>query len=224
VAVGPPVVMLLQSYGGEATLRAYLFCLPWLAFFAAAACLPGRASRLPASLRAWRLMLACAVMAPLLLISYFGLELMNRMDSADVRAAAWYERHAPRRSLMLFVSPNFPNRLTARYAQLQIPGETFSPALTDERGVRRGGLGPEDVSAVKRLLDADGVAHSYVVLSPSQERYARLYGLLRHGSLRALERGLVASGDFRLVYRSGGARIFKYRPASPKRRIAGSGR
>jgi hypothetical protein len=223
VAVGPPVVMLLQSYGGEAILRAYLFSLPWLCFFAAAACLPARASRLPTWMRSWRLIMASAVMAPLLLVSYFGLELMNRMDPADVRAATWYEHHAPRGSLMLFVSPNFPNRLTARYAQLHIPGSTYAPVLTDEPGVRRGGLGPEDVRAVKRLLNENGVPHSYVVLSPSEERYARLYGLLPHGSLAGLERGLVASGDFRLAYSSARARIFKYRPPDKRRRGGGSG-
>jgi hypothetical protein len=211
VAVGPPIVMLVQSYGGEATLRAFLFSLPWLSFFAAAACLPAHASRLPTWLRSWRLLVASAVMAPLLLVSYFGLELMNRMDPADVRAAAWYERHAPRGSLMLFVSPNFPNRLTARYARLQIPGDTYAPVLADDKEVRERGVGPEDATAVERLLNENGAAHSYVVLSPSEERYVRLYGLLPpHGSLAGLERGLLASGDFRVVYRSGGARIFEY--------------
>jgi hypothetical protein len=39
----PALVVGLQSYGGEGRYRTYLFALPWLCFFAAAALSPTRA-------------------------------------------------------------------------------------------------------------------------------------------------------------------------------------
>jgi hypothetical protein len=41
--VAPLFVVGLQSYGGEGRYRTYLFALPWLCFFAAAALSPTRA-------------------------------------------------------------------------------------------------------------------------------------------------------------------------------------
>jgi hypothetical protein len=48
------------------------------------------------------------------------------------------------------------------------------------------------------------------MLTPSQRRFARLYGLLPSGWQRSLERTLERSTAFRLVYRSEGASIFEY--------------
>ena len=45
LAIAPFLVLGFQSYDGEGPLRAYLFALPWLAFFGAAACAPGDRAR-----------------------------------------------------------------------------------------------------------------------------------------------------------------------------------
>ena len=56
--VAPLLIVGVQSYGGEGRYRFYLFALPWLCFFAAAACAPPTPTGLPRALRAWRLALA----------------------------------------------------------------------------------------------------------------------------------------------------------------------
>jgi hypothetical protein len=49
----------------------------------------------------------------------------------------------------------------------------------------------------------------FVVTSQSEHRYARLYGLLPHRSLRRLEEQLRSSRAFRLVYRRGRTSIYE---------------
>jgi hypothetical protein len=203
------LIVLGQDYGGEIVLRVYLFGLPWLAFFAAAALQPTRTPW--PSLRAqWRLAGAAAVLTPLLLVAYFGPELQNRTDADDVAISAWYEEHAPAGSLLLFVMPNVPNRLTERYPKLLIPSEDYNPNLTDRPGFRADGIGPEDVPAIAQTIEENRAPHSFIVVSPSEERSARLYGLLREHSFAPFERALTAHGRFRLVKSIGRARLYEY--------------
>jgi hypothetical protein len=204
-------VVLGQDYGGEIMLRVYLFGLPWLAFFAAAALGPTRQTRRFSLGAHWRLIAATAALSALLLVAYFGSELQNRFEPDDVAIAAWYEQHAPPRSLLLFVTPNVPNRLTERYPRLLIPSEDYNPNLTDNPGFRANGIGPEDIPAIERTIRDDGAPHSFIVFTPSEERSARLYGLLRGGSLAPFERALSAGGRFRLVKSIGAARLYEYR-------------
>ncbi|HVG75551.1 MAG TPA: glycosyltransferase, partial [Thermoleophilaceae bacterium] len=95
LVVAPLLVAVLQRYGGEGAYRAYLFALPWLAFFAASACLrlPRRRGRLRMSRRP--LALAAGALSASMLFAYFGYELANHISPAEVHAQQWYERHAP---------------------------------------------------------------------------------------------------------------------------------
>jgi Glycosyl transferase family 2 len=211
LVVAPLVIVGLQSYGGEGRYRVYLFALPWLCFFAAAACAPTRARLRTLTHRA-RLTLASASLGICLLFAYFGLELMNRVDSDDVAAATWFERHAPSDSVLVGVTTNFPDRVTARYAVAYDPAYPGAPSLTDHAAYRNRQLGVADLPRIERTLRAYGAPHTFLTLGRSQERYARLYGLLPDGSLQSLDRALRASPSFHLVYRRGPSSIFAYRP------------
>jgi GT2 family glycosyltransferase len=210
LVVAPLVIVGLQSYGGEGRYRVYLFALPWLSFFAAAACTPTRA-RLPTLTHRARLTLASASLGICLLFAYFGLELMNRVDSDDVAAATWFERHAPTDSVLVGVTTNFPDRVSARYAAVYDPAYPGAPSLTDHAAYRRRKLGVADLPRIERTLRGYGAPHTFLTLGSSQERYARLYGLLPDGSLQSLDRALRASPSFHLVYRRGPSSIFEYR-------------
>jgi hypothetical protein len=206
------VIVLGQDYGGEIMLRVYLFGLPWLAFFGAAALSPARPARLFSVRSQWRLALATALLSPLLLVSYFGLETQNRIDRDDVAISVWYEQHAPRGSLLLFLTPNVPNRLTDRYPRLLIPGEDYNPNLADDPGFRKNGIGPEDVPVIERYIRQNRATHAYLVISPAEERYVRLYGMARGGTLAPFERRLGDEQPFHLVKTIGRARLYAYRP------------
>lgn len=220
LVVAPLLGVALQSYGGEGPFRAYLFALPWLALSGAFACtrtpLRGGATRMSRP----RLMVATAVIGASLLFAYFGQELANRIPSDDVAASTWYERHAPAESLRIDLSPNAPNRLTARYPLVSLADP---PALLEQPGFAGHLLGAADVRRLERVIRTLGDHRAYVVLSDSQEDYARLNGLLPAGSVAAFVGSLERSSDFRLVYSRPTAWIFEYAPAGSavKRMVPG---
>jgi GT2 family glycosyltransferase len=262
--VAPLVVVGIQSYGGEGPYRLYLFALPWLALFAAAACAPARRAllanrkagprlavtgpdgkptgigprRVAANpdrtwaamwepirrrglslrwrentvLRQWRLALGTGVAGVCLLFAYFGLERMNHVSSEDVAAATWFERHAPRGSLLVQMTSNAVSRVTSSYASAYDTRYATSPILTDRDSYQHRRLGSEDLPRLEGKLRRYGVAHTFLILSGSQQRFARLYGILPPGWRPRLERVLYTSPSFSRVYGNGSSSIFEYRP------------
>jgi hypothetical protein len=219
LVIAPVAIVLIQPYGGEATFRAYLFALPWLSFLAAGACRPAPArGGLARTAAALPVLVATALITGLMLFVFYGLELVNRIDRADVAAALWYERHAPARSTAVYLAPNFPGRLSFRYATLYPATGPPSPVLPNERGVAGHAPGPGVTRVIARLFRLSGKSRGFVILSPSEARFARLYGLLPDGSSERVARTLANDPAYRLVYHNGEARIFAYRrPARPPR-------
>jgi glycosyltransferase involved in cell wall biosynthesis len=209
--LAPLLIIGVQSYGGEARYRVYLFGLPWLSFFAAAAFASTRGRARGVAHRA-RLALGSAALGICLLFAYFGAELMNHVDADDVAAARWFERHAPNGSLRVGVTTNFPSKLTARFAAVYDPTYTGAVTLTERVRYRGHKLGVTDLPAIERTLRSYGARHTYLTLGISQERQARLYGILPAGSVPSLDRALRTSPSFALVYRRGSAAIYAFRP------------
>jgi GT2 family glycosyltransferase len=209
LVLAPVALVLIQTYGGEGRFRAYLFALPWLSFFAAWACAPKRSGA--AAWRSWRLALACAATGTCFVFAYFGLEMVNRMTRDDVAAALWFDRHAPRGSLLVGLTPNFPNQLTARYARTHDPALPGNHGLSVEPGFPPRRFHAADLPRLEGTLGSYGVRHTFLSLTSSQERYGRLFGVLAPDSRRSLEVLLRQSPSFRPVYRRGSATIFEYR-------------
>jgi hypothetical protein len=214
--VAAPVLILgLNSYGGEGRYRFYLFALPWLCFFAAVACSPAASTRLLSVVRGWRLALATGVAGACLLFAYFGMELSNRVGSDDVAAAVWFERHAPADSLLVGLTPSFPRRLSARYPVVYLRSHPGAPALTDHARYRGQRLHRISLPRLDATLAAYGARHTFLILTASQQRYGRLFGLVPASTSDRLARALRASSSFRLVYGGGAASIFRYRGRRP---------
>ena len=207
LAFAPFLLVGLQSYDGEGPLRAFLFSLPWLAFFGAAACAPGRRAR-GLLRRTWRSVAASVLIGTGALFGYFGQELTNYISRDDVAASRWYLDNARPRASLTSLAPNFPERINARYASHL---ETL-PTLVTEPGYRPHLLGPADVPSLEALLRRDDSPQRFVAISPSQERYARFHGLAPPGSFARMAGALRTSPDFELVYERGAAAIFLYRP------------
>lgn len=218
LASAPALVLLVQSYGGEGPLRVFLFALPWLCFFAAVACRPpGNASTLLG--RSWRLIAASAAVGIGALFGYFGQEPINYVTHDDVTASRWYLDHAPEGSSLTYFAPNFPERLNARYVKhideprdlLQMPG--FVEQLRAQTGIRSSPCGrrcdPRLAPATKSFLLTDPAPRHYLIVSPSQERYARYHGIASREAYKAFTRALLASRDFDVAYRRGDAVVFE---------------
>jgi GT2 family glycosyltransferase len=206
LVLAPVLTAGVQRYGGEGIYRAYLFALPWLAFFAALACmhLPAGVLRLRMSPR--RLAPAMGVVAAFLVFAYFGQELANHISRSDVRAAVWYERNAPAGSARLQLAPSVPARLTARYPKVTLAD--LEPLLARPRFIGHR-LGSRDLPRIERVMREAGGRRTYLVLTRHQEDFARLNGLLPAGTLASLVRAVGASPDFRVAYRRPGAAIFE---------------
>jgi hypothetical protein len=166
---------------------------------------PGRPARPGFGL----LLAATATVGECLLFAYFGQEATNRISTDDVRAAVWYEAHAPRGSIRLNLAPRAPDRLTARYPQVSLS----DPSALLERSAFAGHpLGAGDLPRLERLIEEQGARRTFLVLTRGQEDYARLNGLLPEGSVTSLARALSSSTRFRLVYRRPTAWIYEYAP------------
>jgi GT2 family glycosyltransferase len=219
LVAAPLLIVGANSYGGEGRYRFYLFALPWLSFLAAAACAPGTSTRVRSAFRAWRLTLATAALGVCLLFAYFGLELSNHATADDVEAVQWFERHAPKDSLLVGLSATFPRRLSADYARVYDPAYPGVPGLTDYVAYRGRKLGRGDVRRLHATLGAFGARHTFLIVTPIQEHFVRLYGLLPTGSSETLKRALRGSRSFRVAYDSGPAAIFEYRPPAKRGRL-----
>jgi hypothetical protein len=204
LAAAPLLGFALQSYGGEGLFRAYLFGLPWLAFFAALAC-ARNVSESPARLGFLPLAVASCAVGACLLVAYFGQELVNRIRTDEVRADVWYEQHAPARSVALYLAPLVPDHLTASYPPLQ-----NGAALLNQPAFRGHRLGEGDLPRLERVAQGYAPRRVFVLLSRRQEDYGRFNGLLPGGSVTSLAHALHASPHFRLTYHRPAAWVFEF--------------
>jgi hypothetical protein len=222
LVLAPGLVLLFQSYGGEGPLRAYLFALPWLALFVAAACLPadgGSAGR-----GSWKLAAATAAIGACTLFGVFGQEPLNYVTADDVAVSRWTLDHTATGASLTVLAPNFPERVDRGYVRhldetrdlMRLPG--FAAFVRGER------TRMPDVGA---FLRRDRAGSHYLILSPTQDRYLRYHDLASQADYRRVTGALLASPEFRLVYRHGDALVLalapsREPPASPDQNRGGA--
>jgi hypothetical protein len=210
LALSPGLVLLFQSYGGEGPLRVYLFALPWLALFGAAACVPKPGDAGSAARRSWKIVAATVAVGTCTLFGLFGQEPLNYVTGDDIAVSRWTLDHTPAGSSLTVLAPNFPERVDERYAQhldeirdlLAVPG--VAAYVRGERAT---------MPDVARFLRQDRAASHYLVLSPSQERFLRYHDVGTAADYDRVTRALVASPEFRLVYRHGDALVLELVPS-----------
>jgi hypothetical protein len=210
LALVPCSTVAAQSYGGEILFRAFLFSLPWTAFLAAGAFFPHRgAARTPAKAvrTAAALVATGGVLVGGLLVAYFGLERANHLRPGEVAAAHRFYQVAPPGSFLMLVAANFPTRLDASYPRH--PGFSYDPSLLALPRFQDRMLGPADVDAVAQELA--GYPAAYLMVSTSQAAHAELFDLAPPGAVDRLERALLASPKFGVVYRNDDATLFRLR-------------
>lgn len=215
VAVAPFPLLIAQPYGGEMVLRVHLFSLPFVAFLAAAALLPGgdgsrwltRSSYLGTPLHAPErthrrdppvLVLACTLIVVLAgsLLTRYGNERMDQFTAQEVAAVDRLYDLVPPGGLLVAMSGNLPwkDRGYEQYDYLMavhLARTTPAPQLAEalEEAMRR-----RPASAV--------------ILSRSQRASIELLGSLPPAVTDEVESHIEMSGAFRLVYANDDARIF----------------
>lgn len=230
-ALAPYLVVPIQSYGGEVTLRAYLFSLPWMAALALEAIWPsGSPARSPDRVttatmptagpsergwwrrpglreRPWGLAILTPVLVSGLILTYFGYSLTNWMTPSDVEAATWVETHLPAHATVLFFGPGFPNKLTAQYPLYRYYPLTITDTPSNVFGLQTPG---QRVATVRTALAAVGVKTAYLIVSPSMLRYEREEGIISQADISATIHDLLAAPDITTVYNRDGSYVFAY--------------
>ncbi len=192
LALSPLPLIVANSYGGEMVFRVYLFALPFVAFLAAASLFPnpgsGRSRSFPAVLTCFTVVLIGAS-----LVSYYGEEQVNYFSPQEVEASAWLYAHAPAGSLIVGPSGDLP----WDYKNIESYHHYWF-ALDTPKG--RQAVLARPVASLRADLTDRAYPASFLVFTRAQAAEVDTTGLMPAGSIAGIERAVMASGLFRVVY------------------------
>jgi hypothetical protein len=194
LAMGPFVMLAVQSYGGEAALRVYLYTLPFMLILVVA----GLADRFPARsvITTATIVLVSTLVVPLLLIARFGNERFEQVTGGDVAAARYVYSVAQPGASIGAVSPNALLGFHDLAAYDYPPNnEPTGFAFTKPAQVLRG-LGH----------NARGV---YLLITPAQIENGVVNDGLPDDWGARLEARLAKNRRFKLLFNRFGGRVYK---------------
>jgi hypothetical protein len=196
----PAGLVMITGFGGEVLFRAFLFASPFIAFLAAAACLPRDGRGMPVKNLVVTTLLT-AVMLPGFLLGYYGKEQLNYFTPAEMQAVSWIDEQARPGSLLVQGARNDPSQFRnyERFTYVRIdeePPESYTPLLNDPAGVL------EDWLRDPRYTDA------YILLTRGQRIVVQADQTLPPGSMDRIETALRRSPTFRVAYATADATVF----------------
>jgi hypothetical protein len=207
LALAPIPLIVVNSYGGEMLFRVYFFALPFVALFAAASLFPNRTEQRSA-LTPVAVFLAAAILLSGFTFAYYGKEQVNYFSPQEVAAGQWVYTHAPAGSLLISVTSNWPYSYE-HFEQYQYDWFALDPA-----NVRRQIL-QDPVGELTALSSAHVGPGAYVVFTRAQAAEVAALGLLPPGAVDHIQRALVASSQFRVVYENPSAAVLVFTTGSP---------
>ncbi|WP_116204631.1 hypothetical protein [Amycolatopsis circi] len=204
LALAPLGLAALQSYGGEVFVRCYLFALPFAAILGGC-CLDALLSRpsgpgaMRAASRVRPRFRGAGPVAAAIVLAALGLGTITARGGGDAYLS--YTRADV--------------AAVADAYRLAAPGQTISVLSADATPIGFDRIGVVNQPAVERtcpgyvraatcVLDA---APDYLVVTPSQENYGRIYYGLSAGWTDRLVSDLLYSGNYQVVFDQGGARL-----------------
>jgi hypothetical protein len=192
LAAAPFTLMAFQDYGGELLLRTYLFILPFVAFFAAALFYTT-----PSSGGSWRTAALTGLLSVALLGGFFftryGNERMDYTTHQEVDAVRYLYSIAKPGSVIAVASSNLPWKFQA------FEEYYYSPQLDD--------FAIGNYKEVVQYLGNDKFTDAYLLLTRSEYAYGEMfYGLPADWGQR-LEKDLLATGKFKVIYANEDAKI-----------------
>lgn len=193
-----------NSYGGEIIFRVFMFVLPFAAVTAAAAFFPhpgwGRSRLAGPALLTVTLLLAAGFT-----VANYGQEAINYFTPGEVAASNWLYRTAPRGAQLVSANSNYPWAFVHynwySYTFLDTPASNSTAVLRDP------------LAATLRLMQPRRTPASYLILTKSQEAEDVLTGQWPAAAFPRLTRALLASGRFRVAYRTADAVILQVKGA-----------
>jgi hypothetical protein len=204
LALAPFGILFAQNYGGEASLRVFLFSSPWRDVLVALGVQTIRRPRV-------RLAAALAtglVLAYMFIPAFYGAEELNIIPPGEVQASEYFYAHAPAGSVLMLSSPDFPTWIGARYKLMRGPVADDRPSLIGIESFENRPLGPAQIPTVISTIRQYS-KNGFIVFSTSEDLFTRLQELTPPGALENLERAVASSPHFHLWYSTSDARIYK---------------
>jgi hypothetical protein len=165
LAFSPFVVLGVQSYGGEAIYRVFLFSAPWCALLIAELIAELRgALRLPASA------VACTVALVAGMQGLYGPVAVDAFTPAELSASLWLYDHAAPGSLLVLAADNFPGLEVANYRAYDLVVVPADPQ-SGQSWLDEGSL-----IDVEQWIAAQHHSSVYVVFSTGMANYASYFG------------------------------------------------
>lgn len=222
LAAVPFTLILLNSYGGEAINRVFLFSSPWCALVIAI-----RLEDLArGTMLKWVFIGIWAMLAAFgsAQVQDFGLYPTEQITLGEIQASAYFLNHAPRNAMLVLAVPDFPSRINWRYVLHDATQEVNDPLANDIYNC--GAPETEAISSIsppgcRFTTDPQELALSvttlargsaYLVFGPTMYRYVDYSGDLAPGSLSALIPRLKASPYWNVWYNHNGVIIFQAFP------------
>ena len=189
LAFSPFVVLGVQSYGGEAIYRVFLFSAPWCALLIAELI-----AELRGTLRPLVSALVCAAALVAGLQGLYGPTAVYAFTPPELTASLWLYGHAPPGSLLILPADDFPGLEAANWAAYDLQ---IMPSDPQNGGswLDEGSLGD-----VQQWIESLGHPSAYVVFSKSMENYAGYFGYPR--GYEQLAKAVAADSAWRVVYRN----------------------
>jgi hypothetical protein len=166
LAFSPFTIILVQSYGGEAIYRVFLFSVPWCVLLTA---------DLVAKLRPalGRIAVACVCIVTLAtgLQGSYGQVALNAFTPSELAASLWLYDHSPHGSLLVLPADDFPDLESPDFYDYElavIPADPQnSPANINEA----------NLAEVQNWITYLGYHSAYVVFSRTMTAYYNYYGV-----------------------------------------------
>ena len=218
--VGAPVFLVIaQPYGGEMAMRYYLFTLPIVSFFAAAAFrtrvtfrngfVKGFVARAPhwfvarsgqaASIAVFA---TCLLLLGGFMFARYGNESADYITYDEANAVAYLYHVAPPHSLLLQGWTGTP----WRYQDLEM--YVYSQLYTGHG--QAAAIQAGDISGVLTRASSSRYPAVYVIFTRSQKAQAQMFGGVSPVALEGVENALLRSGDFAMIYSNTDADILVY--------------
>jgi len=202
LAVAPFALIVAQNYGGEMFLRIFLFALPLMAFFAASL-FYSKHTLVIRKTSTW-MTVAIIAMSLVLLGGFFftryGNEGVDYITYAEFDGVQYLYSIAPPHSLLIAAWNGSPwqykdyEKYTCESLYDRLPDAVIHTK----------------VGEVVRFIESQGHPHTYLIFTRGQKAYETIYSGLPDDTLDRFENGLLASGDFKLIYRNPDAQILLF--------------
>ena len=206
LALAPLPLVLTNDYGGEMIFRVYMFGLPFVAFYAAAAFFPDQSrGRRPVGKGRWMINITAVVFPVVLLLlvpgfaaGYYGKEQANYVSPREVAAARFIAGIAPRGSLIIGTTQDLPIEFVNFEFYDYLRFATHEPQ--DRRAIL-----DDPVEVFAEIMRPAAHHHSFLMISRIDAGIVETTGNLPPGSLANIVSKLSESPRFTVVYRNSDA-------------------